>query len=883
MAHKQTQRITDDDELQNRWGLGSKLHTQGIIAVLLFSLVLVFALWPLMTAPNSYYPVTVDGLGHLAKVEYIAKCLKSLQWPSWFPYWYNGASVVQYYPPLSYFLLAPVQMLFGNIMITFKFAVFFYLLVGAMGVWYICYRYWGSLIGIAAGILYVLQPFILRSMASEGVIAQGPIFALSPWLLVATLLFIEKRSPSRAVLIVLLSACLILSHAMHAFITCLAMGVLVLMLVVLRRTKLKTFLIWSVSIGLGAALASFWWVPGVTHLENPSLPYMLPENMLHYTAYFDWFYPGSNSFHYFSPIILLLSLGSVLFIKKNRTQAVLYLDNTSFRIDTNELIISFIFALIVTIVLSFGYHISLFRLIPSYQNILPGRVLSFAAILAAILCTVFLWELWSKMQSGLYRILRLLVLAIIIVIIAIDINPKQANISYGSFTDTQAVINLLPSNNKNFNNSRIAWLLICGPDTTYFPMLKGFHITSGWNIEGTPHNRAIRLHNIAVEADCGDYVTKNLMQWNVRSAIVQNDFCTIKKSLLCYGFKEYTADNIKTLFVNPSPSSYFMKDERNAIAIGKGSPGLVISFPWLVQGTSSYLEDYSLEDLKKFRLIYLSEPQIKDFNFFQDLVSQLAETGKTVFVEMGHTEVWPLFGIIPYWENIAENAQLISTEISPIKTSFLLQADPIGEFPAMGNLDGVWMEVVDSSKHIPAIGYKNIKGNKVYFVGMCLGMHLDSSVKWSRGLSEKSCDSKEIYSLLMQLMELGKPNKSIIPLSFPINNDHWRHDGFDFSYKSTQPTRVVVSVTYTPRWKALIDGQPLLVQNQENLILLDLPAGQHSVVFHYGMTWVGWLGIGLSIFSLLIAALLFIRWEYFNQLYEKIMAKIEREIKSIDI
>ena len=146
----------------------------------------------------------------------------------------------------------------------------------------------------------------------------------------------------------------------------------------------------------------------------------------------------------------------------------------------------------------------------------------------------------------------------------------------------------------------------------------------------------------------------------------------------------------------------------------------------------------------------------------------------------------------------SENARLISTEISPIKTSFFLQTDPIGEFPAMGNLDGVWMEVVDSSKHIPAIGYKNIKGNKVYFVGMCLGMHLDSSVKWRCGLLEESCDSKEIYSLLMQLMELGKPNKSIIPLSFPINNDHWRHDGFDFSYNSTQPTRVVISVTYTP-------------------------------------------------------------------------------------
>ncbi|MDD3268859.1 MAG: hypothetical protein PHX14_06010 [Syntrophomonadaceae bacterium] len=48
-------------------------------------------------------------------------------------------------------------------------------------------------------------------------------------------------------------------------------------------------------------------------------------------------------------------------------------------------------------------------------------------------------------------------------------------------------------------------------------------------------------------------------------------------------------------------------------------------------------------------------------------------------------------------------------------------------------------------------------------------------------------------------------------------------------------------VTYTPRWKATIDGKPWLVYNTKNLILLKLPAGQHQVKIKYGMSWVGGL------------------------------------------
>jgi predicted Fe-Mo cluster-binding NifX family protein len=238
---------------------------------------------------------------------------------------------------------------------------------------------------------------------------------------------------------------------------------------------------------------------------------------------------------------------------------------------------------------------------------------------------------------------------------------------------------------------------------------------------------------------------KNFLQWNVRSVVVDDRFTSLLKSLPKYGFHKVSDDKSKSMYVSKEPSSYFMKAQKNSIAIGMSSPGLVLTYPWLIQGKSNSLEDYSLNDLKSFNLVYLSEPEIKDVAVFQQIVEKLAEAGKTVIIEMGGTNIWPIFGIIPYQENIPENARLVSTDNSPFETSFDLQADINAQVPAMSNLDGTWMEMkIPDGKRVPAVGFKNVHGNKVYFVGLRLGSHLNSETKWSGRQTEESADGKDI-------------------------------------------------------------------------------------------------------------------------------------------
>ncbi|MFZ2537330.1 MAG: hypothetical protein WAX04_00295, partial [Oscillospiraceae bacterium] len=169
----------------------------------------------------------------------------------------------------------------------------------------------------------------------------------------------------------------------------------------------------------------------------------------------------------------------------------------------------------------------------------------------------------------------------------------------------------------------------------------------------------------------------------------------------------------------------------------------------------------------------------------------------------------------------------------------------------------------DSGRKIPAIGYKEVKGHKVYFIGLALGQQLNSS------------QGKEIKKILEQVMDLAHPNKRIVPTPFPVSKEEWYHDGFRFSYDSQQTVPIQISVTYAPRWKAWIDGKPLVVENMEKLIFIELPAGKHQVTFRYEMTWVGWLGIGLTCLSLLIILTVY---RYFAVL-EKGFADIKKWMK----
>lgn len=834
------------------------IKTEFILALSFTSVALFYAMWPVLFAPNSDYPLTVDGMGHLAKVEYIAKCLKSFEWPSWFPYWYNGSTVMQYYPPLSYITMVPFQLIFNNVMIVYKIYIFLVMLVGSIGVWYICRKLIGRGTGILAGVFYAIQPFLLILMITQGVLAQGPIFAITPWFLYFTYLFFIKPDNKKNWLIIMIfSALLILSHPMHAFIICFCIGVSLFIFVIIKKTSLPDLLIWILAIAMGLGITAFWWIPGVTHLENSGLPMLLTEAVMNWTATIKWFsFPSRNSgYFYFSLAILVSSFFSIPFLfimfkKKSLANAV----NKC----TKLIMIFYVLLQIITIVFSFGQRIPIFKLIPFSNNIVPGRILSLTSVTSAILIAFVIRFLikQAKFKYFCYPLVTIILLSIFF-----DTYPANSYATENCST-LKNVFEGLSDSDSNYEKGRFTWISPISSKISYLPMLYNFNMSEGWNIEGTLHNQTLWSHNIAIPSNCQEYVIKNLFQWNVRSVMVNKEHTNLIEYLKFYGFNEIGEYDGSKILYNLSKSSYFHMQNRNAIIIGSAAPGLAMTFPWMVQGRSPCLENYTYSELQKYQLIYLAEPEIKNADQFEYIVKKLASQGVTVIIEAGRLQYVSVLDTETYLVDSNQRSKLV------INGQYL--SDPgINSIPIIDSsssntlfgLDEVYGSLVqENGKSYPVIGAKKIGNEKVYFIGMALSQMLEPSYVRSNGMwsvneyiAERSANVKKI---LEQILDIGNPSKGIVPEDFPVEEAKWSYNGVVFTYNSTDTSNIVVSVTYTPRWKIFIDGKKTQCYDFENLIGLELPSGYHTVQIRYGTTWVDWFGIAISLAAVLITIFL---------------------------
>lgn len=803
----------------HRWCLGRGLTPISILMLAIASLV---ATWPIMTASNSLFPQTIDAMGHLTKVKYLSDCLKEGHWPLWFPYWYNGSTVLQYYPPLSFVLLIPVQLAFDNIMVTFKFLYFMSQFVGAAGTWALCRSRTGYIPSIMAGFLYASSPILLRTTVFWGAIAQWPIIALTPWLLLCSIRLLERHTPRSWVAVCVISSLLVLSQPMHAYMIYLVIGILTFMLFLLRLVPFGRLVSLACALGVGVGLTSIWSIPGVTHLEHPTVPYLLPEASFVYSAWLHWFHPSSltsGEFYVGLSIVAFSTATPIIVHDKEQRKLAFALWITS----------------LLGVYISFGQKLPLYGLIPFAQSLVPYRILTIVSLLWAVQAALGFGSL-TRNATGKANARGQILACGLFIVMLLDINPFKTPITISSMDGIQSYTNQIQKPRSPFDLGRFGWVCAFNSEIAYFPFLQGLNMTDGWNIEGTPHCRSIWLHNIALSRGASDYVTRNLLRWNAQFVLINSRFEDLRTSLTMHGFDLISDHSSITFLRSSSESSYFMKADTDSLAIGVASPHVVMHFPWFVQGQSDYLEDYSDSMLSSYRLIYLAEPRVRSVHRFEQIVRNLVAHGKIVYIEWGRADALPIFGTLPVWYSAIEGTSLEPTSRLSSLSGVPLPPDPSGRVVLFDNLDEVLWNFVSKGQSTPAIGYMNIDAGRLCFVGLALSQMLTTD----GGLAAKP--------VLEAVLDLASPNKSFVPAPFDVLNSHWRHDGFSFEYEVDEQTPIIVSITHSPRWKATIDGTSLPIGQTENLIRLDLPAGRHSVNFTYGVTWVTWMGLALSLF-----------------------------------
>ena len=873
----------------NRHAAQSRLRStyslELLFAILLAALASVAAFSTLLVSPNDVYPLTSDALAHLAKVRYLADCFSNLTIPSWFPFWYNGSAVTQYYPPLSYGIMALIEVVVCNVTVTYKIFCFIMLFTGGLGTWFFCRTLIGNWCGLFGIVTYCLQPFLTRSLFNAGVLAQGPIFAITPWYLFVLLIYAKRPSRNGFFFATILCFLLIMSHAMHAFMMCLCIMIVLAFFMLNKEISVRGFATLGMSMTLGGLLASFWWIVGVTGLENPGIPYLLNDAALLYTATLEWFLPGSGSKAglVFGFSILIACIGAVaLYLIERR-------NGTSSKKD-HYYILFHIGLTLFTIIFSFGQHLPFFELVPFYKSLVPGRILSLTSASAAILCAYLIYSIYHLKKPKIFikKGFSLSFCILIAILMVWTINPYQERHETMDVNDEYyRTFSSLGSAGAAFEKGRYEWIAPVNCAEAYFPIQYGYNTSDGWNIEGTPHNRTIWEFNVALASQCEEFVVKNLLFWNVRSVFTLKDNELLRNALenSIYHFKyERSSDEVNpgVLYASDIPSSYFLIDQRNALTVGKGSSYIAMEFPYMVKNYFEDITKYSMEELKNYKLIYIAEPPIETLSQakrFETTVKELINSGVTVIIEPSLSQTIPLFGV--GFNSIAfeENPQLIREPSDNLKFSVdQIDFQENGTTNALYGLDEVYYKLRANGGNVKndIVGAKNVDNGKVYFVGMHLSQFLKAGNVWINGnvgtLYAPYAD--QVKALISDLMNQAPTDKNYAPIAFPVIDSSWSYKGGTFEYYSATDQQVTVSVTYSPRWKLKIDDQPAPVKDRENLIVIDLPAGEHKVSLTYGISNYGILGYAITVLSIIGFSLCVM---FFNS-FLNALGKLEKRI-----
>jgi len=867
--------------------MGETLNSKGktqfrielILALIITGLACAAGFSNLLFESNSFFPQTSDGMGHMAKVRYLAECLSKREFPSWFPYWYNGSTFTQYYPPLSYWILAPIYIIAKNAMLVFKIYCFMMIFVGGIGVWYFCRVYIGRWCGLFGSITYCLQPFILRALLSAGAVAQGPIIALTPWYLIALLSFGKNPTPRKFIPCTILCALMILGHPNTTFMMCFCIVIVLFVFVLLRKITLQNYFYIILSIIFAGILTAFWSLVGVTGLENPGIPYLLQEAAINYSATFSWFTSLNSGYFFFA---IPVSVGSII-------ATIIFAYRASYRLAFDNEWYYIFFSIIITlftIIFSFGLNLPIFEYLPLAGSLVAGRILALTSTTGAILCAylIFMIQRSAKEKRQSINILAFITCFFVIGAILFYMNPYKSiyhSIKEDSFSK------MFPENKvgSNFEKGRYTYIGAVDCSETYFPISHDYNISDGWNIEGTPHNRAIWNHILANPSDNFDYVAKNLAFWNVRFALMSEEFETVADELeKDYDFKfEYARDN-NNFYISDAPSSYFLTDKRNALILGAGSPGLAIEFPYLVYEQRDDITDYSLKELEKYRVIYLCEPAVEtlqDKKNIEAIVEELIDRGIIVIIEPTIAKGYAVFNVAVS-DVLLEDSPIIKKQsASQINSSAdNIEVDESMKFGrAMFGLDEVYYRLVQNNDRLgnDIIGAKKVGDGEVVFIGKHLSQYLKAVYARNWGVPDVDSGypecSDEVKALFEDIFSTYGVNKDFWPDPFSVNNAKWNYKGVDFDYTTQKAQEMTLSVTYAPRWKATLDGKPIEVGQRENLITLDLPAGDHGVKLVYGLTKYGIAGYVISFVGLLLFILFIVYYDIILYRFRQICIK----------
>jgi hypothetical protein len=487
------------------------------------------------------------------------------------------------------------------------------------------------------------------------------------------------------------------------------------------------------------------------------------------------------------------------------------------------------------------------------EQLLPERFLNFSGFALAIAA------------SGLFPMrnkTKLVRLVIVAGFIFLDAYPSFSLIRGRPYAQAQADLQDLVSSYSN-EDGRLALMTYPEPNA-----LEVYHtgqevdIINGWALENTPHNHVIR-RVLDAPSWSAEYLERLFNLWNVRTVVVRGSRSQadpIRSALEETDFR--AIEDIRhgyQVWIDPTPPAPVQLIPQNRmLALGDRLQPMFMAFPFAEEAEAQTLSSLPSGELGQYDFVAFYRFEESDFQLpgTANRIERFLEAGGEAIVDLSTME--ETFGRaldfldvdVLRLSTMADARVEWSTELGFLPEVLDLSAAAPGGWSGAtyAGLDEVLARVEINNKWYPFVGYRDIGQGRAWFVGF--------NVLYYAQLT----GSYEIVEALQGYI-LQDSNISTGLRFQPVSIDDWAitSTGLSFSYSSEKPLEeVLISYTYSPRWRVYIDGDEVSFTSFEHLIQLRLPAGEHYVTVQYNLFGTKWphIGLGISLVGVGLLAIL---------------------------
>jgi uncharacterized membrane protein len=811
----------------------------GAAFIILCAALLIYRTILFLPAGSSLYPWASDTQGHLLKVDYLIENFnKGVISPRILPNWYMGMQFMRYYPPLPYYILVGLGHLFQNTVAAANWFIMLCALAGGLS--WLLYRRWIGLVpAFIGGILFLFLPDNVRVALAEGNLPRVLAIALLPTTIYLLLRSLEKTGNLwHRVALALCFMLIVLSHAMMAAIYAVCGGMIVLFIWLKRTTSLQRAIHAMLFIALGIMLSAWWLLPsftgGITELDTSAMTEALAVFPIS-----NYFNPGLRNGNpeavYIGLALLALSVASLWVYQEQRgfTSALTYTG---------------CFAVLIT---TTGFN-QLFNALPLHNLLWPLRFLGIASF---VLLLALMWSL-----RGWRSISPVVVIGVVAVLAAdgagsfflINMRPMDTDISQVS----QRLSLTNGWREATLDLSRLG----SGPSYSFSTAADREQLF-GWAYQGASTAKSVAALNDAIEFGFAEYLLDRLNLYGADDIVLLKELPNAE--LIADGLQQaeylkiFSGKRVDLYHREGSPRAFVA--DWDVLGIGRGAQNLAYLFPSLILGTSTKVDDYSLDQLMRHKTIVLSGFEWHSRGKAEQLVEQFARNGGRVIVDLSGVKVDPL-ARIPRFLNVWGEQVVLPPE--PVQVSSLGKNYTLKGFNQYARLwyshmlQGTEQEFWSFNylgEKATLVGYNSYGTGEVWFVGLNLPYH---------AVQTRDPLAVQLLSLLLQL----EPDASAEYTQIPLVDYETSQAGYQFSYQLDKSQSLFVPVAYHEGMYVLVDGVAVKTNSYEHLLAFEALAGEHFVQIRLQPTQIYLIGRIISSIALLGLCGIYIFQERFQVL-----------------